>query len=191
MKLYLRPQSKQKWLPPHVCPPGLTHPAPLYLLPFPARRPSPSTGGASCPEPGWGHLCAFHCLSEWWGGKWMNERKKWIKETKLNSFELSRKKLYLLHKQWLQHNAQHKTAEITQGQVWRLTSSQRKGRQTGFLQESPSYLDEKIPKATHVLKCSIKKKKGYVLLLTHRITGFLWVDSSHSWLRANWPHLYP
>ena len=47
---------------------------PFYILPFPARCPSPSTRGASCPEPGRGHLCALHCLSEWWGGKWMNER---------------------------------------------------------------------------------------------------------------------
>ena len=51
----------------------------------------------------------------------MNERNE--SETKLDSFELSHKKLYLLHKQWLQHNAQDKTAEITQGQAWRLTSS--------------------------------------------------------------------
>lgn len=46
-------------------------------------------------------------LSESW--KKMNEWKKdrRIKETNHNSFTLSHKKLYLLHNQWLQYNAQH------------------------------------------------------------------------------------
>lgn len=135
MKLYFRPQSKQRWLPPHVCPTGLSPCAPLHPA-FPIKAPLALHRRGQLPPRGWSPFVyqtmpARHCARLSVGmvrGK-VNEWKKWIKGTKLDSSELSHKKLYLLHKQWLQHNAQHKTADITQGQVWRLTSSQRKLRQ--------------------------------------------------------------
>lgn len=97
MKLYFRPQSKQKWLPPHVCPTGLSPCAPLHPA-FPIKAPLTLHRRGQLPPRGWSPFVyqtmpTRHCARLSVGmvrGK-MNEWKKWIKGTKLDSSELSHK----------------------------------------------------------------------------------------------------